>query len=187
MSRSVMRKNWVPICKVKVTNNQHMTFYCVFWTDIYTFATSLIFVVDHDKPKCPVKVLDCCIQGQDPSKVQIFYYYFFRWYFLHHQTFCNQTWFGDAAASALGLCEKIICKVKITLRAHIYNWSIWLWLFLLVLHLLNCWSFCNQTLMMHQKLECLVKWFSCCVQGHSYSQSSELHWMFVFGWYLVNS
>ena len=75
-------------------------------------------MVDHDEPKCPVKVLDYCIQGQGPSKVQTFYYCFFRWYFLHRQTFCNQTWFGDAAAAALVLCEKIICMVKITMRAQ---------------------------------------------------------------------
>ena len=58
--------------------------------------------------------------------------------------------------------------VKVTVRIYVIG----VWLFLLCL--LNCWSFCNQTLMVHHhKPQCLVR--KCNVDCHVHGQD---HWSF---------
>ena len=40
-------------------------------------ATKLSLMVDNHKPKCPLKILDCCVQGQGYSEHSKFLYFYF--------------------------------------------------------------------------------------------------------------
>ena len=62
---------WGAIFNVTVTVTaciiKHDCFYYIFLTND-SFATKLNVIVDHHKPKCSAKILDCCIQDQGDSK-----------------------------------------------------------------------------------------------------------------------
>ena len=66
-----MRKGWVAIFKVKVTVRglyvQNMTVRLYLLTND-SFATKRSLLVAHHKPQCPMKILDCCGEGQGHSE-----------------------------------------------------------------------------------------------------------------------
>jgi len=35
---------------------------------LFFIATKLSLMVDNHKPKCPLKILDCCVQGQGQNE-----------------------------------------------------------------------------------------------------------------------
>ena len=65
------RKNELGYCllgqchrsRLIITSSKYDCFCYIIWTnDLVT--TKLVLTVDHHKPKWPVKILDCCVQGQ---------------------------------------------------------------------------------------------------------------------------
>ena len=69
-----------------------------------------------------------------------------------------------------------VFNVKVTARAYIIK--IWL----LLLYLLNCWSFATKlcSIVQHHKLECPVEIFYYCIQGQGHSKGSICQWMFAW-------
>ena len=48
--------------------SKYDNFYCIFWT-ADPFATKLGLIVHYHKPECFMEKFDCCVQGQDHSKI----------------------------------------------------------------------------------------------------------------------
>ena len=55
------------VCHPSYILSKYDRFYYILSTGD-SFATELSLMVNHGKPKCPVKILDCCLQGQGHSK-----------------------------------------------------------------------------------------------------------------------
>ena len=55
------------VCHPCYISSKYDRFYYILSTSD-SFATKLSLMVNHGKPKCPVKILDCCLQGQGHSK-----------------------------------------------------------------------------------------------------------------------
>lgn len=102
MGWNVMQKYWVAVFKVMVTVKVHnhilkstWLFYYIFWTNL-SFATKLTIMVDHCKPKSPVKILDYCGLGQGHNENSNFQL-MFGWRLLNYWTFCRQTLFDGTS------------------------------------------------------------------------------------------
>ena len=66
-----------------------------------SFPTKFSMMVDHHKPECPVKILECCVQGQGHVIIQHFSC------LLNCSAFCNQTRYGNASLPVEPYAEKI--------------------------------------------------------------------------------
>ena len=156
MSRTVMWKNLFAICKVKLTTRAHITkiWLCLLYLLNCWFCGNQTFsMVHHHKPEYLVEKLDYCIQGQGHSEFSRYQWMLTlsRWYLLNVQTFCRQTWYGDASswASVMQKDWFAVFKVKVTARAH----------------MIRIWQFATKLdFMVHyHKPECLLKTLDCCV------------------------
>ena len=80
---------------------------CIFWTND-SFATKLSLIADHHKPKCLMKILDCCVQGQGQSKCS-------KLLIVCPDIF----WAFESFISKLGMvvhCHSLECLVKFKIR-----------------------------------------------------------------------
>ena len=107
MSQIVFQKDWFAVFKVKVTVKNNMFKICLFniWT-ADPFASKLGLMAHHHRVDCLVKRLDCSAVVKVTEKAQNFSDCSSEWYLLWCWTFCNQTWYGDAASWAK-ICKKI--------------------------------------------------------------------------------
>ena len=126
------------------------------------------------KPECLWEYFDCCIQSEGHSEGSK-YQWIFVWLISsepQNLLWPNLVWWCTMMSQ--NVMQKDLCsyfRVKVTVRVYIIK----IWLFLLCL--LNCWSFCNQSLMVcHYNLECFVRKLNC--------SRSRSQW--VFGWCLLN-
>ena len=71
MRQSAMQKDGVLTSRSRVTvrviYSKYDCFYCIFWT-ADPLATKLTLMVSYHKLQCPVRKLECCVQGQGYSK-----------------------------------------------------------------------------------------------------------------------
>ena len=113
-------------------------FYYIFWT-ADPFATKLGYIVHYHKPKCLMKKLDCCVQGQCHGKISNCQWLFIkmlsfemlnptlpnfvRWCIIMSQIVFQKYWFA-------------VFMFKVTVNDYVTKDDF-------LIYLLNCWSFCN--------------------------------------------
>ena len=138
---------------------------------------------------CPVKVLDCCVQGQCHSqgcKFQLILVSIISSESLNLLLPNPAMWRIIISQSVYCHVQKMGCSLQG--QGH----SNWVWVHIMkwqfLLHVLN-WSCCDQlSLTVHvHNLECLLKRLLCCIQGQGHSGGSNqenvdrtllLYWIF---------
>ena len=177
MSQSVMQTFSLLLLSSRSGSRQGLiwskydSFYYIFWT-VDSLATKLGLMIHHHKPEYPVKKnwllhsgsrsqwrVKMLVFVQIPSKPpNVLFPNLVSWCIIMSLSVKQKDWFA-------------IFMVKVTAKVHMIK----IWRFLILLYLLNCWSFCYHTWFDSTLCnpECFMEKLNSCAPGQGQSIMNE--------------